>query len=504
MKNKQSHKKLKQVKPRRLLSALILVAIGIATWNLLPNLQPHVNRPIPSNQELAAEIMEMTYSHDELPSFTAKELALARFGKDLFFDKRFSANGEVACASCHQPEKSFSDGIQFGEGLGQTVRRTPSIINSFASFWFFWDGRADSLTSQALGPVEHPMEQGISRTHVARLIRDHYQLKYEQHFGKFPESLKGELPIEAKGEAGSFDTSAKMSAYTLASLDSFSIQDALLVKSSSLDISPAKLISRLSDFTPATPKSWVKAWQQLSSEQRNAINQVFVNFGKAIAQYETGLIAVNSPFDQFAKKVIAGTPIPQALGDGFGESELNGLRLFVGPGNCISCHIGAHFSDQQFHNIGLPLQKDLILDVQNLYIDVGRAMGVLMVRESPFNCLGGLINENRESCKELPWLDSENLELVGAFKTPSLRNVGQRAPYTHDGRFPRLMDLLIHYNEMPEDSGIGHREETLLPLNFDEEQLQNLELFLISLSSPILDLSNLEPGQRSLSQATNE
>ena len=86
-------------------------------------------------------------------------------------------------------------------------------------------------------------------------------------------------------------------------------------------------------------------------------------------------------------------------------------------------------------------------------------------------------------------MDSENLELVGAFKTPSLRNVAQRAPYTHDGRFAKIADILSHYNEMPEESGIGHREETLLPLKFNNDQLKRLELFLNSLSSPVTDLS---------------
>ena len=489
MKNKQSHKKSKHSSARSISTVIFLVMASAVTWNIIPNLRPHANRPMPSDKELSEELAQMIFFPNELPNFTKQQMMLARFGKKLFFDKRFSANGEVACANCHQPKKAFSDGLPFGQGLGQTVRRTPSIINSFASSWFFWDGRADSLASQALGPIEHPMEHGISRTHVARLLRDHYKKEYEEHFGKFPNSLMEKLPAEAKGQEDQFETSAKMSAYTLASLDSFRVQDSLLVKSSHLGIAPAKLASQLSDFTPKTPKKWVEAWEKLALEQQNAINKVFANFGKAVAQFETGIIAVNSPFDQFAKKVVAGQPIKKALGKGFGEDELEGLKLFVGPGNCTSCHMGPHFSDQQFHNIGLPLRADLILKEQDLYIDVGRSMGVLMVKASPFNCKGGYINEQRESCRELPWLDSENLELVGAFKTPSLRNVAMRAPYLHDGRFENLSDVLKHYNEMPEDSGIGHREETLLPLKLTSKQLMNIESFLKSLSSSVTDLS---------------
>lgn len=465
------------------------MGFSLVIWNLAPDLNIHADRPMPSEKELLQEVSKMTFSASDLPKFTTEQLRLAKFGKKLFFDQRFSANKKVACATCHQPEKTYSDGLQFGQGIGTTLRRTPSVINTFAAFWFFWDGRADSLASQALGPLEHPMEHGISRTHLVRLVKDHYLKEYEEHFGKFPESLSDELPLEAKPEDPAFETSAKMSAYTLASIDSFRVQDALLVKSGRLGISPAKLVAELSDFTPQTPQAWLTAWQQLSQEQQDAVNNVFINFGKAIAQYETGIIAVSSPFDKFAANLKSGKPAEKSFVQGFKQDELDGLRLFIGPGNCTSCHMGPHFSDQQFHNIGLPLQKELVLELQDLYLDVGRSMGVLMVKKSAFNCQAGVIKEDRESCYELPWLEPENLELVGAFKTPSLRNVAERPPYSHDGRFSSLQGILEHYNEMPEDAGIGHREETLVPLNFDKDQLRKLELFLSALTSPITDLS---------------
>jgi cytochrome c peroxidase len=72
--------------------------------------------------------------------------------------------------------------------------------------------------------------------------------------------------------------------------------------------------------------------------------------------------------------------------------------------------------------------------------------------------------------------------MVGAFKTPSLRNLAKRAPYGHDGRFSTLRAVLEHYNELSTEAGIGHREETLRPLKFSPQQLHHLETFLQALN----------------------
>lgn len=83
-----------------------------------------------------------------------------KFGQNLFFDTRFSSNGEVACATCHQPDKLFQDGTPLAHGVGTTDRRTMTIIGTAYSPWLFWDGRKDSQWAQALGPMESPVEHG--------------------------------------------------------------------------------------------------------------------------------------------------------------------------------------------------------------------------------------------------------------------------------------------------------------------------------------------------------
>ncbi len=83
-------------------------------------------------------------------------------GKQLYFDKRLSADGTVSCATCHTPDKGFSDGRPTSTGIKGQVggRNAPVTINRLFSQEQFWDGRSPSLEDQALGPVQNPIEMG--------------------------------------------------------------------------------------------------------------------------------------------------------------------------------------------------------------------------------------------------------------------------------------------------------------------------------------------------------
>ena len=95
-------------------------------------------------------------------------------GWRLFFDARLSRNGNVACATCHDPQHGWSDGQRFSQGThGDTLaRNTPGILHLGKSSLFFWDGRASSLEEQAMGPMTHPQEMGMSLDEVVQRVRD--------------------------------------------------------------------------------------------------------------------------------------------------------------------------------------------------------------------------------------------------------------------------------------------------------------------------------------------
>ena len=111
----------------------------------------------------------------------------ARLGHRLFFDPRLSSNGQVSCATCHDPKREFQDGLPLGKGVGTTDRRTMSIAGTAHSPFLFWDGRKDSQWAQALGPLESPVEHGGTRAQYAQVIAAHYRGDYERVFGSFPD-----------------------------------------------------------------------------------------------------------------------------------------------------------------------------------------------------------------------------------------------------------------------------------------------------------------------------
>lgn len=124
---------------------------------------------------------------DDAP-LTAASVAL---GRRLFFDPSLSSDGRVACASCHDPERSFADSLPVSRGVhGTTGRRnTPALINALWNRSFFWDGRATSLEEQVLRPIEDPAEMDARVVDVvARLRKDAaYVAAFEAAYGTPPE-----------------------------------------------------------------------------------------------------------------------------------------------------------------------------------------------------------------------------------------------------------------------------------------------------------------------------
>jgi cytochrome c peroxidase len=111
----------------------------------------------------------------------------AKLGQQLFFDTRMSANAAISCASCHQPERRFTDGLPKGQGIAGSKRNTRSVVGVAYSPWLYWDGRKDSLWSQALGPLEDANEHGSDRTKVVELVTQgaEYRDAYQKLFGVF-------------------------------------------------------------------------------------------------------------------------------------------------------------------------------------------------------------------------------------------------------------------------------------------------------------------------------
>jgi cytochrome c peroxidase len=324
----------------------------------------------------------------------ADDLRAAEFGQRVFFDKRLSSNGEVACATCHLPGKVFQDGTPLAKGVGTTNRRTMGVIGSARSPWQFWDGRKDSLWAQALGPLESPVEHGGDRMQYARIVADHYRAEYEALFGRMPD------------------------------------------------------VSVRADAT-----------------------RVFANMGKAIAAYERKLEPGPGRFDAFADALSRGdAKAPKLLA----RDEVAGLKLFIGKGQCVQCHMGPLLTNNEFHNTGVPAAP-------GLPADTGRLGGVKDVLKDEFNCLSIHSDARPEQCGEMRFL-GENASQMRQFRVPSLRNVAERAPYMHAGQLATLRDVVRHYSSAPA-APAGHSE--LQRLDLSERETDELVAFLKTLSGPV-------------------
>ncbi len=112
-----------------------------------------------------------------------------RLGRWLFYDKRLSADQTISCATCHRPENAFSEPTPVSTGIrGQKGgRKSPSFINQAWTLYphFFWDGRADSLEAQALGPVANPIEMGASHEAMVQMVSGAggYKKYFKEAFG---------------------------------------------------------------------------------------------------------------------------------------------------------------------------------------------------------------------------------------------------------------------------------------------------------------------------------
>ena len=361
----------------------------------------------------------------------ADDSRAAELGQRFFFDTRFSANGQVSCATCHQTNNLFTDSLPQAQAIGTTKRHTPSISGMAYSPWFFWDGSRDSQWAQALTPMESAVEHGGTRTQYAHLVAEdeEYRAAYEEIFGPLPDfSDRSRFPDSAG---------------------------------------------------PVEEPGLRAAWDSMAPADHVLVNQVFANIGKAIAAYERQINPGPSRFDAYVDALVDGDEV--SLAESLNQDEVAGLQLFIGRGNCTQCHNGPLFTNNGFHSIGVP-------DPAGQPPDIGRFGGVQLAVNNEFNCQGSYSDAGADECEELRFVKMFGEELMNAFKVPSLRNVAETAPYMHVGQFQSLGEVLDHYNQAPVGLGpTGHTD--LVPLGFTQIELDQLEAFLQTLSGPL----NVEP-----------
>jgi cytochrome c peroxidase len=159
----------------------------------------------------------------------------------------------------------------------------------------------------------------------------------------------------------------------------------------------------------------------------------------AIAAFERTIVSSNSAFDKYV----------MGESNAMDESAIRGMQLFKGKARCILCHNGSNFTDNQFHNLGVP-QEGLLKE------DLGR-----------YN----VTRRDRDK---------------GAFKTPTLRSVTETAPYMHDGVFKTLEDVIEFKDKGGQPN--PHLSPLMKPLGLAPEEKADLIVFMKALTGAPLKI----------------
>jgi cytochrome c peroxidase len=201
--------------------------------------------------------------------------------------------------------------------------------------------------------------------------------------------------------------------------------------------------------------------------------QVLVDVGKALAAFQETLVSGRTPFDEFRDGLATGDGA--ALGK-YPDAAQKGLRIFIGKGNCATCHFGPHFTNGEFADTGIGFF------ISRGKVDSGRHEGIKRLKGNPHNLLGRFNDDPLKSTAT----GTRHVELqhrnFGEWRVPGLRNVAQTAPYMHNGNLPTLRDVVKHYSELNEERLHADGERVLKPLRLTPAEVDDLVAFLESLS----------------------
>ncbi|MBT4865057.1 MAG: c-type cytochrome [Planctomycetaceae bacterium] len=224
--------------------------------------------------------------------------AKIELGRQLYFDRRLSADNTVSCADCHHPDEGFARHTQFGVGIDgqQGGRNSPISYNRILSGAQFWDGRADSLEAQAVGPIASPIEMG--NTHEAAVATvgkiEGYKLQFDRIFSDG-------VTIDNVGRAiASFERAI---------------------------------------VTGPSPFDHYEAFQRFAKLDEEDLKELLADDPELAAKYE-------SLGDAKDKHPMS-------------ESAIRGRDLFFNKKiNCAACHVGANLADEKYHNLGVGMSAE--------------------------------------------------------------------------------------------------------------------------------------------------
>lgn len=263
----------------------------ISAWLATPGINAPLEFELPMGMSLGASNIKGV---DTNPLTRAK----IELGRQLYFDKRLSADNTISCASCHSPDHGYAAATRFGVGIrGQEGgRNSPVAYNRILSGAQFWDGRADSLEAQAVGPIANPIEMGNTHEEAVKTVAgiEGYKVQFDAVFG--PDSVN---------------------------IDNIGKAIATFERAVVTGPSPFDYYAAVEPFLGQFPDE--EAINELKSDDPDL-------------------------YERFMKLKADADAHPMS------ESAIRGKKLFFSEqSNCTACHAGANFSDEQYHNLGVAM-----------------------------------------------------------------------------------------------------------------------------------------------------
>lgn len=244
----------------------------------------------------------------------------------------------------------------------------------------------------------------------------------------------------------------------------------------------AERTANVLNSTPLLACQYTESFGKTPSARDPAL---LVNVAKAIAAWQETLVSPASPFDRF-RTALENDDLPSATP--YPAAARRGLRLFLGRGQCGTCHAGPLFTNGEFGDIGIPFFT------KPQEVDPGRQKGIKDLLSSPFNLLGPYNDEvSRRNATGTRFLRPEHRNF-GEFKVPTLRNLSLSAPYMHNGSLATLRDVVRHYSELDEDRLHADGERILKPLKLNPAEAEDLVAFLQSLSPDSASAAPVAPA----------
>jgi cytochrome c peroxidase len=377
--------------------------------------------------------------------------AAAALGQRLFFEKSYARAltiadptlgkvgdvGKVSCTSCHDPNGYYTDTRSRPNatslGVSWTNRNSPTLVNIAYYTWGSWGGKDDTMWHQGANGSESSTNFASNRTEYAHMVYRKYRADYD---ALFPVPLDPALDPAAP-DAARFPPSAR---------------------------------PKSSPTAPDGP------WEMMAPADREIINTIAANTGKALAAYGRLLVSRNAPIDQY----IAGDH--KALS----PAAKRGLRLFIGKAACVDCHSGPLFSDQKFHNTGVPqVGVNLPRQDQGRYDDLARTLS------NTFNGSGRFSDDPIGGAAKLAGMELTD-DIKGLFRTSMLRQIEKTGPYMHTGELSTLEDVVRFYNVGGGDASFsGTKAPEMTPLLLTPEEESDVVEFMRALTGepPPADLA---------------